>query len=564
LARPIRYAVLLAGALPVLAFPGPNLEWLAWFGLVPGLLLIRSAPTAREAVVRGCWFGAGYLLAALYWLAPNIGPALLLVAIVMGALWSCVGLATWKLLRPPVTARRALAALVVVPSCWVLTEWIRSWRALGGPWAVLGAAQWQHPVILALAALGGVWLISFALVVANTGLVVALVAARTGVRVLGAACAAVAVAAGPVAFALTAGSPVTGHVTIGLVQPGIVASNNQRIAVAERMTAADAGHAELIVWGESSVSDNLGRTPALLTALERLSQSAGAQLLVNQDSVSPQKVHSKVAILLGPSGVEGSYIKTRLVPFGEYIPFRGELGWLTSISKAAAENMLPGTGAHVLHATLPDGRPLPFGVLICFESAFPDMSRYDADHGAQVIIYQTSDATFQHSWGPAQHASLSALRAAETGRPVVQAALTGDSVAFDPRGRLIAWAGTSFRGVLNVRIGLPPGSARTLYDRLQDYVPWTATAIAILAALTGLYRRARDRRNGIRAAGPPAVVLDDISGPDRLAPDAGLAQRGPGQSVPADALADSPADASAAAPADAGGDGRQRESPGQR
>ena len=78
-------------------------------------------------------------------------------------------------------------------------------------------------------------------------------------------------------------------------------------------------------------------------------------------------------------------------------------------------------------------------MLICFESAFPDMSRVDARHGAQLIVYQTSDSTFQASWAPAQHASLGALRAAETGRPVVQAALTGVSAAFDAQGRLLAW-----------------------------------------------------------------------------------------------------------------------------
>src|SRR5215813_6774597 len=99
LTRPERYAALLAGALPVLAFPSLNLEFLAWFGLVPGLLLMRAAPTWREAAVRGWWFGAGYLLMALYWLTPNLGPALLLVVIVLGAPWAGVGLAAWFLLR---------------------------------------------------------------------------------------------------------------------------------------------------------------------------------------------------------------------------------------------------------------------------------------------------------------------------------------------------------------------------------------------------------------------------------------------------------------------------------
>ena len=75
-----------------------------------------------------------------------------------------------------------------------------------------GASQWQHPVILALAAVGGVWLVSFALVAANTGILIAVAARRVPVRLIGAAAAAVAVAAGPVAFALTsaaAGQPAT-------------------------------------------------------------------------------------------------------------------------------------------------------------------------------------------------------------------------------------------------------------------------------------------------------------------------------------------------------------------
>src|SRR5215813_15538565 len=52
LAQPPRYAALVAGVLPVLAFPAPSLGFLAWFVLVPGLLLMRGAPSAREATVR--------------------------------------------------------------------------------------------------------------------------------------------------------------------------------------------------------------------------------------------------------------------------------------------------------------------------------------------------------------------------------------------------------------------------------------------------------------------------------------------------------------------------------
>jgi len=503
----VRRLMLLTGALLVLAFPAPNLEFLAWFGLVPGLLLIIRSPTAREGGIRAWWLGAGYLIAALYWMAPEIGPAVLLVGAVVGVLWVPFGVAAQTLLRAPVTWPRALAGLVVVPSCWVLTEWLRSWQALGGPWAVFGVSQWQHPAVLALAAVGGVWLVSFALVLTNVAIVLiietlprvgaavapgAVRAGRPGLAVLGVAAALASVGAGPLAFALTPASPVVRQATIAMVQPGIVSSAVKRVDASERLTAGlsragelSGAKPDLIIWGESSIAVDLtlAKNRAQLLRLEQLSARDGADILVSQDAIPPGKGHEKWAVLVSPSGIKGIYIKTRLVPFGEYIPFRQQLGWLTKISKAAASNMVPGTGAHLLQATDRTGRPLPIGVLICFESAFPDMSRVDTDLGAQLIVYQSATSTFQGTWGPDQHASLSAVRAAETGRPVVQAALTGVTVAFDTRGRLLAWMGQSSHGVVIVRLGLPATSARTFYDRAGDYVPWSALAVVVLAAL---------------------------------------------------------------------------------
>jgi apolipoprotein N-acyltransferase len=491
--------MLLAGALPILSFPAANLEFLAWFGLVPGLLLIVRSPSAREGGIRAWWLGAGYLIAALYWMTPEIGPAVLLVAGVVGVLWVPFGVAAASLLRPPVSWLRALAALVVVPSCWLLTEWLRSWQALGGPWAVYGVSQWQHPAVLALASVGGVWLVSFALVMANVAIVLVIGSLpklgpdlRPGIALLGVAAGLASVGAGPLAFALIPANPAVRSVTIAMVQPGILNNSVQRVDASERLTAelSRSGRLggvkpDLIVWGESStaVDLTLAKNRAQLDTMEALAARDGADILVSQDATPPGKGHEKWAVLVSPAGIQGIYIKTRLVPFGEYIPFRQQLGWLTKISKAAASNMVPGTGAHLLYPTDRTGRPLPIGVLICFESAFPDMSRVDTDKGAQLIVYQSATPTFQGTWGPDQHASLGAVRAAETGRPVVQAALTGDTVAFDARGRLLAWMGQSQHGVVTVRLGLPAASARTIYDRLGDYVPWSALAVVVLAAL---------------------------------------------------------------------------------
>jgi apolipoprotein N-acyltransferase len=501
----VRGAMLLCGALLVLAFPAVNFEYLAWFGLVPGLVLIVRSPTAREGGIRAWWLGAGYLIAALYWMAPEIGPAVLLVAAVFGVLWVPFGVAAQKLLRPPLSWPRALAALVVVPSCWVLTEWLRSWQALGGPWAVFGVSQWQHPAVLALAAVGGVWLVSFVLVLTNVAIVLLLESLprvgavvlpggswRLGLAGLGVAGVLASVLAGPLAFALTPPSAAVRQVTIAMVQPGFISNASLASDASQTLTAGlsrggmlSGVRPDLIVWGESSIGVDLteSKYAATLRQIEALSATDGADILVSQDTTPPGQGHEKWSVLVSPAGIKGIYIKTRLVPFGEYIPFRQQLGWLTSISKAASSNMTPGPGAHLLYATDRQGRPLPIGVLVCFESAFPDMSRVDTDQGAQLIVYQSATSTFQGTWGPDQHASLAAVRAAETGRPVVQAALTGDTVAYDARGRLLAWMGQDNHGVVTVRLGLPAPSARTIYDRLGDYVAWAALAIAVAAAL---------------------------------------------------------------------------------
>jgi apolipoprotein N-acyltransferase len=452
---------------------------------------------------------------------------------VFGFLWVPFGVAAQKLLRPPLSWPRALAALVVVPSCWLLTEWLRSWQGFGGPWAVFGVSQWQHPAVLALASVGGVWLISFALVLANVAIVIALESLprvgaavlpgaswRSGLAVLGVAAGVASIGAGPLTFALTPPNPAVQQVTIAMVQPGVVSNTSLRDHASQVLTAElsrdgtiGGVRPDLIVWGESSINEDLtlSKNHVLLSQIEALSAEDGADILVNQDTTVHGN-HEKWAVLVSPSGIKGIYIKTRLVPFGEYIPFRQELGWLTSISKAASSNMYPGPGAHLLQATDREGRPLPIGVLICFESAFPDMARVDADQGAQLIVYQSATSTFQGTWGPDQHASLGAVRAAETGRPVVQAALTGDTVAFDARGRLLASMGQSQHGVLTVRLGLPAASARTIYDRLGDYVPWTAVGIAVLAALV-MFANSRGltgRRTGVGGGHKAEYIGDSV------------------------------------------------------
>ena len=144
----------------------------------------------------------------------------------------------------------------MLPAAWLVPEWARSYQGLGGPWDLYGASQWQHPAVLSLAAVGGVWLVSVALVIANVAIAAALGAlvpgllapgARPGLRAAGQrpllaagglAALVVAAGSGPLAFALTPPFPVVRSAAIAMVQPGIVADDALRTHASQALTQA--------------------------------------------------------------------------------------------------------------------------------------------------------------------------------------------------------------------------------------------------------------------------------------------------------------------------------------
>ncbi len=471
---PGRAAALVLGALPALAFPAPSWWWLAWVAVVPLLLVVRAAPTPLEGGVRA-WCGlGGFVLSTQYWLAPNAGPMLVVMAALIGVFWVPWGWAAHRLLSGTVDARRMLAAVIVLPSAWVMAEAVRSWQSLGGPWALLGASQWNQPATLASASLGGVWLTSFLLAAANTAIAGVICHRGARGRVLGLVVLVVCVSVGPLWFLVGPAPPAGPSVRVALVQPGRIDDAAARLAAGEKLTATLAGQrTNLVVWGESSVTVDLATHPHTMTDLADLARRVGSDLLVNVDAPAPSGGIYKSSVLVGPTGSLGTYRKVRLVPFGEYVPLQPVLGWVTHFTKAASQNRRRGSGQVVLHAG-----PLAVGPLISYEATFSDLPRREVQLGAQLLAYQSSTSTFQGSWAQPQLASQAAVHAVEVGRAAVHTGLSGDSSAFDARGRQLAWCPSDYRGVAVVDV--PLGSVTTVYQRLGDWV--LALAFSILAA----------------------------------------------------------------------------------
>jgi apolipoprotein N-acyltransferase len=491
-------AALVLGALPAgLAFPAPSWWWLAWFGFVPLLLVVRAAPTAKGAAGRA-WCGmAGYILATQYWLLPSAGPLLIVLAIGLGALWLPWGLAAYLLLGSPITACGTFAAMGVLPSAWVTAEAVRSWPSLGGQWATLGASQWNQPATLASASLGGVWLTSFLIVATNTAIVTVILNRRLSARVIAATVALASVGLGPAWFWAGPAPPAGSTVRVALVQPGNIEDSADRQAAGEALTAGLVGRRlDLVVWGESSVGVDLTSQPKTLARLADLSRRVGADLLVNVDARNRTGGIYKSSVLIGPDGSRGAYSKTRLVPFGEYVPLRPLLGWATRHTKAAAEDRRRGGDQVVLHTGRLAGRNpamlterLAIGPLISFETTFSDLPRREVQRGAQLLAYQSSTSTFQGSWAQPQLASLAAVHAAEVGHPAVHTGLTGVSAAFDARGRQLAWYAATESGAIVVDV--PLGSHITAFQRFGNWVLAMAFSILAVASVVALLRSRR-------------------------------------------------------------------------
>jgi apolipoprotein N-acyltransferase len=518
-----RLAAVASGAVLALAFPGPALWWLALVGLVPLLLLAAAASHPREAAVLAWLGGVGFFLAVNAFLVHKVGPFMVPVAMVLAALWLPLGWLAWRLLgrrggaggvrgtpggcpggSGPGAARLALA-LLLLPSALVAGEAVRSWEGLGGPWGLLGASQWNQPRLLSVAALGGVWAVSFLLAAVNVA-VAAVVAGGVPARgrALAAAVAVTLLLAAVGWWALRPAPPPAGTARVALVQPGVVGAVEARFRASEAHSlelAAEGTRVDLVVWGESSVGRDPGANPGDVARLAAVAGAAGGPVLANVDARRGGGAGGiyKSALLVAREGQAGSYDKMRLVPFGEYVPLRPLLGWVTRFTDAADVDRHRGSRLVVLPAG-----PFTVGPLVCFESAFPDLARNLARRGADLVVVQTADTTFQESWGPAQHASLAAVRAVEAGRPVVQAAISGVSAAFDARGRRLAWQPTSWRGAAVVEV--PLSRERTAYARAGDWLPVACALALAAAALVALWRE-RERST----VGPGGATLPQRS-----------------------------------------------------
>ena len=158
------------------------------------------------------------------------------------------------------------------------------------------------------------------------------------------------------------------------------------------------------------------------------------------------------------------YLKQKLVPFGEFLPYRSFFETFVPVLaeiNILSEDVVAGT-KNVIFETYAGN----VGTLICYESIFPEICRKSVNDGAEIIIVSTNDSWFGSSGALRHHLAASSLRAIENNVPVIRSANTGISALIRPDGNVIKMLGANKTGF--VCSELPVGSGETLYSKVGD------------------------------------------------------------------------------------------------
>ena len=508
-ARPrLPLALLIAaasGALLSTAFPPVGAWPVAFLALAPLLWLLADAGP-RRGFVLGLAYGLTFHGATLYWIL-RFGELAWVALAIVSALWVAAFGALVPGLRRP---GRPIVTMIALASAWTVLEWLKGMWPLGGfTWGTIGVSQVDNLATVRLGTVAGVWGVTFVVVAVNAA-VAGLVDGggdggaaerRWGFVALGVA-SLLAVAPLALPFAVADGRPVdVATLQIDVREASVGSSADEDMLVAaltiaqhERLLADTAP--DLVVWGEGSLDPGAAADPTVRAAVQQVVAAVGTPTLVGAVIDDPDGSQHTSVLQLDATGTQvDRYDKTHLVPFGEYIPFRSRLDWIEAIDQVPVDRV-PGEGTTLFESP---GLP-PFAAPICFENSFPAITRSMVQEGASFVVVPVNNASYGFTAASAQHLQMSQMRAIETGRWYVNAAISGISAFVDPRGRVVASAGLFEPAIL--RHTIRAADEHTWYVRLGDWLPWLGLAF-LLVALAVPRRRPQGRE-----APPPLGPAD--------------------------------------------------------
>ena len=500
---------ILSGALLALSFPRYGHPAFAWIALVP-LVIALSGWRGRverlpgqpplRAFTLGLTTGALYFIGTIYWTGTVVstfgGLALPVALLAMLLLASYLALfpALAALITARLVTRAGPGALFLMPAAWVATEFSRGYLFGGFPWVPLGNSQVTVLPVAQLASVFGVYGLSALVAFVNVTLAYALLSEGRKRLIAIAATVVVLTGIGGWGARRVADGSLTREGTplrVGLIQGNIAQEDKwnpdeaRRIFTTYIAMTRDAVRrgAEFVIWPESSTPFMFEEDEVGGTAVRDLSREVQVPVLFGSDQVDRTGDSIRLfnaAFLVTPEGETAAvYRKMHLVPFGEYIPFKQWLYFVSPLVDQLAE-FAPGRAM----VMLPVG-PHLVSTAICYEIVYPALIGQAVAGGSQLLTTITNDAWYGQSSAPYQHFEMASMRAIEQGRYLARAANTGISGVVDPYGRVVR------RSAIFEQAGLVEDvrllTSRTIYSTIGDAIAYISLAL-IAGALIAINR----------------------------------------------------------------------------
>jgi apolipoprotein N-acyltransferase len=448
----------------------PRFNW--WWAAIPAFavlawVLTRRATTPFGGFGYGFLFGLAFYLPLIRWISILVGATPLLALVALCAFFpGLFGLAA-------VTARRLPGWPIWFAVLWAGQEWLKCTIPFGGfPWGVVAAGQTSGP-FLPLVRLGGVPLLSLAIVLTGCGAAAfvmeavswwlashrrrtaedARVADAPPAVLLPAFCICLmfflAAAVWPQVRHSGTGSGNEPVVTAAVVQGNVprlgLEFNAQRLAVlgndvretrklADDVRAGRAPQPDFVVWPEDASEIDPLTNPDAAQEISVAVAAIGAPILVGTvldvpDRTIESPAQTNTVIVWNPKSGPGDRHDKRIVqPFGEYLPWRGFFRHLSGMADMAGY-IVPGKGSGVVRA---NGTPI--GIATCWEVSFDRALRHSVRNGAQLLAVPANNANFNQAMSE-QQLAFSKLRAVELDRYALVASNVGISAVVTPDGR---------------------------------------------------------------------------------------------------------------------------------
>jgi len=500
----------LSGLLTALAFPKFNLFFLAWISLLP-LFIGLAGKKSGKAFRLGFVSGFVYYAILLYWIPAvpahygNLSPILsfliyLLLVALMAIFWAFFGF---------LFARAGEISpgfgFLGAPFIWVAMEYAATHALTGFPWGLLGYSQVKNLAFLQLAAVAGVYGLSFVLVLLQGCFLLSILRKKRAPFFLALAVVLLIHLGGLVSLKTQApqqetfrAAVIQGNVSSDIYWDRVSAEEIEALFEQhlELSRKARARGARLIIWPEFSVPLCFSCPQPIYqefkSRLQQFVQENQCTLLLGTNETSQdggESLFYNTALCLGPDLSMTHYYKMHLVPFGEYTPYKKIFSFIEKVTHAIGD-VTPGR-EYVLHRF--EGKS--FGSPICYEIIFPGLVRNFVVRGARFLVTITNDGWYGRSSAPHQHFQIAVFRAVENRRFLLRAATTGISGIIDPYGRVLARSSLMTQTFLTADI--VPRRGLSIYARHGDlfsYACLTLTSISfILAVVKKAYERKKTR-----------------------------------------------------------------------